>query len=344
MVLPLSSVSSTERAGALQHLTPFKGVGAGQLLQALDLGMTPVDVEKGEILVREGEVDPSLMVVVSGAVDVFLGAPPVRLARVGQGELLGEMAVFGRDHRRSATLRTASDCQLLLLDGGDLVALRAAGNGVVAALEAAALRSLGARLMATRERLTVLESGAPREALLQGERAWLQSLRSALARSDTPSEKPQLIEVLADTGLLRGVKPEWLEALSPLFTARRVRRGELLFRERDRSPGAWLIADASVSLIREKSPGRIVELERVEGGQLLGLETLIGAKGRSASAVVAEPGWVFSLDPVRYAQLEARRTPPAAVLRRAVYDGLCDQLERVNARVVEAARSAQGSE
>ncbi|MCB9797238.1 MAG: cyclic nucleotide-binding domain-containing protein [Alphaproteobacteria bacterium] len=341
MVRILSSVSVPDQIGVLQHLRPFRGVGGGQLLQALDLGMQPVEVEAGQLLTEEGEVDPALMVVVSGEVDVTLGQPPVRLACAGPGEILGELAVFGRGQRRTASLRARTDCELLVLEGRDLARLRERGNHVVPALEAAALRAVGARLMATRERLTALGVGRSPAEILAGQRAWLASLRAVLAGSEPRAAiRPTLVGALACSGLFDGASGEWFAALEPLFEARWVRQGDVLFQERDPRPGAWLLADAKVSLIRERCPGVIVELEQVGSGELLGLETLIGASARSASAYVIESGWVFKLDAERYAALEGRRGPAAALMRRAVYDGLCRQLEQANARVLEAAQGA----
>src|SRR5262245_24432556 len=98
-----------------------------QLLQTLPAfrGLSEVDREdiaglfreeclsRGTVVMREGDVGTSLYIVVSGEVEVSAGGRLVQ--RLGPGEWFGEMAIV-TGAKRSATVRIALDCRLLVLD------------------------------------------------------------------------------------------------------------------------------------------------------------------------------------------------------------------------------------
>jgi CRP-like cAMP-binding protein len=79
-----------------------------------DLGRALKD---GEYLVRQGEVGDCMYVIQSGWIEVISerGGAEVHLARLGKGEMLGEMAVFERDVR-SASARAVGDARVLTVD------------------------------------------------------------------------------------------------------------------------------------------------------------------------------------------------------------------------------------
>jgi CRP-like cAMP-binding protein len=71
----------------------------------------------GEMIIRRGEVGNCMYVVQEGEVEVFVerDGKEVRLAVRGEGELIGEMAVFEREVR-SANVRALGRARLLTLD------------------------------------------------------------------------------------------------------------------------------------------------------------------------------------------------------------------------------------
>ena len=83
-------------------------------MQVGALGKTYKD---GEVIVRQGDTGDSMYVIQDGQAEVVLerGGREVRLRTIGQGEFIGEMAIFEREVR-SATVRAVGDVRVLTLD------------------------------------------------------------------------------------------------------------------------------------------------------------------------------------------------------------------------------------
>ena len=73
--------------------------------------------ENGEIIVRQGDVGDSMFVIQEGQVEVLNESDgnEVRLRIAGEGEFMGEMAIFERIHR-TATLRALGQVRVLTID------------------------------------------------------------------------------------------------------------------------------------------------------------------------------------------------------------------------------------
>ncbi|MBZ0118243.1 MAG: cyclic nucleotide-binding domain-containing protein, partial [Sandaracinaceae bacterium] len=71
---------------------------------------------KGETIVREGEVGDALFVILHGRVSVLRGGS--RLATLGPGETVGEMAVLDAEPR-SATVRADEETAVLVIASED---------------------------------------------------------------------------------------------------------------------------------------------------------------------------------------------------------------------------------
>ncbi len=73
--------------------------------------------EDGETIIRQGESDNSMYVVLEGMVEVVVaeGKEIVRLAVMGEGDFFGEMGLF--EHRpHSATVRAVGQARILTVD------------------------------------------------------------------------------------------------------------------------------------------------------------------------------------------------------------------------------------
>lgn len=93
----------------------------------------------GDVIVREGELGVAFYVISNGTVEVVKGQPPneVVLANVGPGEtgFFGEMALFHDNQPRSATIRAATDCEMLVITKWDFNAeLNAPGSKMAVAM------------------------------------------------------------------------------------------------------------------------------------------------------------------------------------------------------------------
>jgi len=78
------------------------------------------EYEKDDVVIREGERANSLFVIGFGAVEVVLpwrGEQTLHLTTLTKGEFFGEVALFEKPSRRSATVIAAGRCVLLEIDG-----------------------------------------------------------------------------------------------------------------------------------------------------------------------------------------------------------------------------------
>ena len=107
---------------ALGSVSLFAGLDP-ELRAEVAAGATPVRVEAGEWLFRQGEPADSLYVVLSGRLEVLIESPEPGLIRMAdQGAALGELALL-TDSTRSASVRARRDSDLLRLERADFLAL-----------------------------------------------------------------------------------------------------------------------------------------------------------------------------------------------------------------------------
>jgi len=83
----------------------------------MDQGVLGRDYEDGEIIVRQGDKGDSMFVIQEGKVEVLVerDGNETRLRIAGEGEFMGEMAIFERVDR-SATLRAMGRVRVLTID------------------------------------------------------------------------------------------------------------------------------------------------------------------------------------------------------------------------------------
>lgn len=102
----------------LRAIPMFSGMNLSAL-RLLSFTSERLSLMPGEFLVRQGEVGESAYVILDGEAEVLLDTPDGhrRVAVIGAGHLVGELALLGRG-RRSASLRalTALTCLALPKD------------------------------------------------------------------------------------------------------------------------------------------------------------------------------------------------------------------------------------
>ncbi len=83
----------------------------------MDQGVLGRDYEDGEIIVRQGDVGDKMFVIQEGQVEVLseTDGKEIRLRIAGEGEFMGEMAIFERVNR-TATLRAMGKVRVLTID------------------------------------------------------------------------------------------------------------------------------------------------------------------------------------------------------------------------------------
>ena len=75
------------------------------------------DYKTGDVIVREGEIGDCMYVILSGQAEVMRSTDgeDIRLAVLGKGDIVGEMAIFQKE-QRSATVRALTDMRLMVVD------------------------------------------------------------------------------------------------------------------------------------------------------------------------------------------------------------------------------------
>ena len=73
--------------------------------------------QDGEVIIYQGEVGNCMYIVQEGQVEVFVEkeGQEIRLELLGEGEIIGEMAIF-ENEVRSATVRASGQARLLTVD------------------------------------------------------------------------------------------------------------------------------------------------------------------------------------------------------------------------------------
>ena len=92
----------------------------GDELDHVAQAATDLQLDAGDVLMREGAMAHEMVVVVDGTLEVTRDGEHV--ADIGPGGFAGEMALVTRSHRNS-TVTTKTDCSVLHIDGRAFSAL-----------------------------------------------------------------------------------------------------------------------------------------------------------------------------------------------------------------------------
>ncbi|MGE3332591.1 MAG: MFS transporter [Rhodospirillaceae bacterium] len=98
----------------LKTIPLFEGLSLDDLL-SVDEALGNDSYLAGEAIVREGESGATLFILATGVASVRIGGEQKEVARLGEGEFFGEMALFD-DQPRSASIVALTDTTLLTLD------------------------------------------------------------------------------------------------------------------------------------------------------------------------------------------------------------------------------------
>ena len=101
-------------AGLLARVPMFAALSDNERAQLLSVAR-PVMFAKGEAVVRQGQTGRSLFVIRRGDASVTLAGTNGEVARLGAGDVLGEMSLLTGE-ARTATVTASTDCDLLEID------------------------------------------------------------------------------------------------------------------------------------------------------------------------------------------------------------------------------------
>jgi CRP/FNR family cyclic AMP-dependent transcriptional regulator len=134
----------------LQQNRLFQGVSP-QALAGLAQELEPVLAQPGEWIMREGDSADVLFVILNGELEVLSHASnthnEVRVALLGPGDWVGEMAVLDEHPERTASVRSLAPSLLARLTVAHMNQLRARELGIYASVMHNIARELGRRLL-----------------------------------------------------------------------------------------------------------------------------------------------------------------------------------------------------
>lgn len=324
------------------RLPLFQGIGGRAAEEALDT-FVPAQVGANELLLVEGESDRSMIVVLEGELSVTVGDPATELARLGVGEVVGEMTLLGILNRRAATVRTTCETRLLILDGAGLSHLRAQGNPLVARLEMSALRTLAHRLRETDRKIAELAEGTALQ-LGRPQGLWARLAAAFTGQGGAPKgDAPDPAAVLVSAIAFRHQSADATAELARHLDVVSVAEGSRILEEGSLGGDAFVIAEGQVAVYRATRDARYEKLATLSTGSLFGLAALIDGQARTATCVAASPVWMLRISGDIFREIASLDVPASRVLRRAVVEALSGQLRLANSHLeaLDHARRAE---
>lgn len=315
----------------VHRLPLFRSVSKAKLMEALAAFM-PSEVDPGQVLMVEGEADRSMVLVLDGELSVHIGRDNVEVARMGRGEVVGEMALFGVLDRRAATVRTLSPCRLLILDLSGLTFLRRKRSPVVTLLEEYALVIMARRLRQTNERIGQVGRGEPLPQKTGGS-LWgrVSSIFGGGRGGGGPTPDPLVF--LVNLPAFREQDPGSIAALAARLKPEAVPAGEVIVREGEAGDRAWLLLSGQVQVYRSCGGDHHERIARLREGSFFGLASIIDGSPRSATCIAETSCWVAVVPGDWLRTSELLEPHEAALLRRGALEALAAQVRLANAHV-----------
>lgn len=131
----------------------FRGLEDQQIQQVIEI-MQVVEMEKGELVMKEGSVSDEVFIIWDGEVDVLKkekeSGEYFHLATLSGGESIGEMSLLDNEPR-SASVVASKDSTLLKIGMSDLNSISSGNDSVSARIKINFAREMGRRLRKTNE-------------------------------------------------------------------------------------------------------------------------------------------------------------------------------------------------
>ena len=274
----------------------------------------------GDILVREGEMGESLMIVLEGLlvahVRTKMGTEE-EVARLGPGEVVGEMA-FLDSEPRSATVSAPNGAKVLDFTRAALATLRRDAPRVAAAIQKNLLLDVARRLRDVGNKITQTPATRPAESTPDSLRRPGRGLTAAQLRTvpSLASYTPDDLDLLAHIALLRS------------FAA-----GAMIMHEGRTGDACWLLVAGSVSVMRA---GQVAPLATLGPGALVGQLALIDSAPRSASVMATVDTTALEVRADAFANLLRAHSPVALRFQEQVAMAGVRQLRAATRMYAEA--------
>lgn len=309
----------------------FERLPESDIRAALEV-FTTLDVDANCLLIEEGDVDPTLVVVQAGELVISTG--DTLLGRAGIGQIVGEMALFG-DGMRTASVAASVPTRLLVLDALGYTALRNSGNPVAAALEEHALNQLTDRLRVVGDRVASIAYGSEQQDFTPAP-GFFNRVATALGSGGMlyPG-RVDSVAVLRGSPLFKGVPESILVDVAQHFYPVAARSGHFLCTEGESGNDMFILRDGLVDVIvATQQSDRFERLATLEQGDAFGMGALLQNNyPRMASCICREQVVGLSMGRITWAELICRNDMVGSVLRGAMIRALGDQLAYANAQL-----------
>lgn len=290
-----------------------------------------IEVGAGQALIAEGDVDPSLAIVLSGELEVFTG--DTRLAYVRTGEMVGEMALFSNGIR-TASVRSVTPTSLLLLDVDGFNRLRSFLHPVVLRIEEAALTSLTERLRTASNRISELAEGTEAEHVTPPQ-GFFDRVASAFGSGGfmVPG-RVDMLGVLRSSMLFNGFPDEVLERVAAEFYPVGFRRGHFVITEGENGNEMHIVASGLIDVVVAAKGDKVEPLATLEAGEAFGMCALVQERHtRMASCIAREKSVCLTMDRIKFAEVIHRDDEVGSAMRVAMVRALIDQLAYSNGQL-----------
>ncbi len=290
-----------------------------------------VEVGADEQLIAEGDVDPSLAIVVSGELEVCTG--DTRLGYVRQGGIVGEMALFSNGIR-TASVRSVTPSTLLLLDVEGFARLRSFYHPVVIAIEEAALQALTERLRRVSGRISDLAEGTEAEHVKPPQGFFDRVANIFGSGGTTHPGRVDAVKVLRQSPLFAGFADEVLALVAEQFDAVGFRRGHFVITEGEIGNEMYIVADGLIEVVVAARGDKVEPLAALEPGEAFGMCALLQERHRRmASCITREPSVCLSMGKIRFAEVIHRADEVGSAMRVAMIRAIIDQLAYANGQL-----------
>lgn len=320
----------------LTFIRILRGLEPEDIMSFLGVCRT-VEVPADTVIIEEGEVDRSMLFVLDGALEVYVGRSPTvtTLRRTTRGEHLGELAALGLVPRRTASVRTTQNSDLLILEEAGLARLRGQGHPVADRIEAEVLHALSAQLRETDRKIAALAVGEVLEPEPDG--LWHRLIHS-LGHGRPLSRPPKAVDVLRKSPHFVGLTKTIMERLATELEAVAFAEGDHIVEEGSIRGDAWIVAAGQVGAWRETALDRHERLATLQPGSLFGHISIMDGDLRTATCIAESPAWLYRVPRELCETLVDNATPEGRALRHCLIDASVQQLQNANQRLDQVAR------
>lgn len=306
----------------------FDAVPAQKLARALRL-FQKVSVDYGTLLMAEGDVDPTMICLLDGSVEIRTG--DLTLATAGPGEMVGEMALF-TSGIRTAEVVAIEPVSFLILEKRGYETLRAEGNPVAAAVEREVVRTLVERLRETSSRISRMADGTPVAHVVPAP-GFFQRVSALFGGGGRVRARIDGASALRASGFFVGGTADETQALAARTEAWTYSSGHFLCTEGELGEVMFVLVSGLVDVVIETTADRVEPVAVLEPGDVFGQVSLVQDQPRMASCIAKQDVTVLELSRDVWRDLEGSTSDGASLLRTAIIRGLTDQIAYANAQL-----------